>query len=62
MNRYTCARWFNRRPRWLRDLVYELTGWQVIRTTITGHHSAGLFAYTTERTTYSWTRARKVRR
>lgn len=61
MNRYTGARWFNGQPRWLRNLIYDLTGWQVQRMTITGHHDTGSFAYTTERTTYAWTRAKRVK-
>jgi hypothetical protein len=56
------ARWFNNQPKWLRTLVYDLTGWQVIRMTIKRNHSAGLFNYTTERNVYSWSRAKRIKR
>lgn len=60
MNRHSGARWFYSRPRWLQMLVYNLTGWQVQKMTIRRRHDAGLFAYTTERVTFSWSRARKL--
>lgn len=60
IDRHTGARWFNRQPRWLRMLVYYLSGWQVIRMTIRHRNDVGLFAYTSEHTTYSWTRARRA--
>lgn len=59
MNKYTGARWFKGLPRWIRTLVYDLTGWQVIRMTIRHRGDAGLFAYTSERIVYSWSRAKK---
>lgn len=62
MNRHAAARWFDRQPKWLRTLVYDLTGWQVIRMTIKHNHSAGLFNYTMERNSYSWSRAKRIKR
>lgn len=58
MNKYTGARRFKSLPRWIRTLVYNLTGWQVIRTSIRHRVDTGLFAYTSERMVYVWSRAK----
>lgn len=59
MSKYIGACWFKSLPRWIRTLVYNLTGWQVIRTSIRHRVDTGLFAYTSERMVYSWSRAKK---
>lgn len=59
MNRYSGARWFKDLPIWVRALVYDLTGWRVARISIRQRTDTGLFAYTSERWVYAWTRTKK---
>lgn len=61
MNCYTAAAWFNRRPHWLKEVVYLLTGYQVRRVELTHRVDAGLFAYTVTRWRWSWQRVSKER-
>lgn len=65
MNRHTGAFWWSQRPRWLRaqraPVVYDLTGWQVQRMSIRHNKNVGPLSYTTERVSYSWSRAKKVK-
>jgi hypothetical protein len=60
MDRHSGARWFYGLPSWIRTFVYDLTGWQVQKMTIRRNRDAGLFGYTTETTTYSWSKSRKI--
>lgn len=55
------AFWFKQQPRWLQNLVYDLTGWQVHTMTIWRTRDAGLFSYKVGRTRSYWSRAKKVR-
>lgn len=51
--------WFKNLPKWIRTLVYDLTGWQVISMKITEHKSVGLFDYSVTTKHYTWIRSGK---
>jgi len=56
MNRHIGARWFSRRPLWMQNLVYRLTGWHVVWVWRTYRSDLGLFAISAKHKVYQWTR------